>query len=81
MFLQKVKPTTASRRQLIKLNNKSLNLSKKPLLKTHLAGKKIQVAEIIRAKLLFFIREVERKKNIEKSILKEIIIRQLSFVQ
>jgi large subunit ribosomal protein L2 len=40
MFLQKVKPTTASRRQLIKLNNKSLNLSKKPLLKTHLAGKK-----------------------------------------
>lgn len=40
MLLQKVKPTTASRRQLIKLNDKSLNLSKKPLLKTKIAGKK-----------------------------------------
>jgi len=50
MLLQKVKPTTASRRQLIKLNDKSLNLSKKPLLKTKIAGKKIQVAEIIPAK-------------------------------
>ena len=39
-MLQKVKPTTASRRQLIKLNNKSLNLSKKPLLKSKVTGKK-----------------------------------------
>ena len=38
MLLQKVKPTTPSRRQLIKLNNK--NLSKKPLLKTEIVGKK-----------------------------------------
>lgn len=40
MILQKVKPTTASRRQLIKLNQKSLNLGKKPLLKQKLKGKK-----------------------------------------
>jgi len=40
MMLQKVKPTTASRRQLIRLNNKSSNLSKKPLLKSKIAGKK-----------------------------------------
>lgn len=40
MILQKVKPTTSSRRQLVKLNQKSLNLSKKPLLKQKLKGKK-----------------------------------------
>lgn len=40
MILQKVKPTTPSRRQLIKLNQKNLNLSKKPLLKQKLKGKK-----------------------------------------
>ena len=40
MILQKVKPTTSSRRQLIKLNQKSLNLSKIPLLKQRLKGKK-----------------------------------------
>lgn len=40
MILQKVKPTTASRRQLVKLNQKSLNLSKKPLLKNKVKGKK-----------------------------------------
>ena len=40
MLLQKVKPTTASRRQLIKLNQKSLNLGKKPLLKNQVVGKK-----------------------------------------
>lgn len=40
MILQKVKPTTSSRRQLIKLNQKSLNLSKTPLLKQKLKGKK-----------------------------------------
>jgi len=39
-MLEKVKPTTASRRQLIKLNHKGLNLSKKPLLKTKIKGKK-----------------------------------------
>lgn len=39
-MLQKVKPTSASRRQLIKLNSKSLNISKKPLLKSKIAGKK-----------------------------------------
>jgi large subunit ribosomal protein L2 len=39
-MLQKIKPTSASRRQLIKLNNKSLNLSKKPLLKSKVIGKK-----------------------------------------
>ena len=38
MILQKLKPTTSSRRQLIKLNQKSLNLSKKPLLKNKLQG-------------------------------------------
>merc|ERR1712238_628904 len=40
MMLQKVKPTNASRRQLIKLNNKGLNLSKKPLLKNSIVVKK-----------------------------------------
>jgi large subunit ribosomal protein L2 len=40
MILQKVKPITASRRQLIKLNQKSLNISKKPLLKSKIIGKK-----------------------------------------
>jgi len=40
MFLQKLKPTTASQRQLIKLNSKSLKLSKKPLLKSKIVGKK-----------------------------------------
>lgn len=40
MILQKVKPTTSSRRQLIKLNQKSLNISKKPLLKSEVVGKK-----------------------------------------
>nr|BBC77506.1 ribosomal protein L2 [Nitzschia sp. PL3-2] len=40
MTLQKVKPVTSSRRQLIKLNQKSLNLSKKPLLKQKVHGKK-----------------------------------------
>jgi large subunit ribosomal protein L2 len=40
VILQKVKPTTASRRQLIKLNQKGLNLSKIPLLKQKLKGKK-----------------------------------------
>lgn len=40
MILQKVKPTTSSRRQLIKLNQKSLNISKKPLLKSKVEGKK-----------------------------------------
>jgi len=55
MMLQKVKPTTASRRQLIKLNNKGLNISKKPLLKNKITGKKkTQVAETIQAKSLFF---------------------------
>ena len=40
MIIEKVKPTTSSRRQLIKLNQKSLNLNKKPLLKNKVIGKK-----------------------------------------
>ena len=40
MMLQKVKTTSPSRRQLIKLNSKSLNTSKKPLLKNKITGKK-----------------------------------------
>ena len=40
MTLQKVKPTTSSRRQLIKLNQKKLNLSKKPILKNKVIGTK-----------------------------------------
>ena len=40
MILQKVKPTTSSRRHLIKLNQKSLNLSKKPILKNKVSGMK-----------------------------------------
>lgn len=40
MILQKVKPTTSSRRHLIKLNQKSLNLSKTPLLKSKVKGMK-----------------------------------------
>jgi large subunit ribosomal protein L2 len=40
MILQKVKPTTSSRRQLIILNQTSLNLSKKPLLKNKVQGMK-----------------------------------------
>lgn len=40
MILQKVKPTTSSRRQLIQLNQKSLSISKKPLLKSKVVGKK-----------------------------------------
>lgn len=40
-MLQKIKPTTASRRQLVKLNNKGLNfITKKPLLKKKITGKK-----------------------------------------
>lgn len=38
--LQKVKPTTPSKRHLIKLNQKSLNLSKKPMLKSKVKGLK-----------------------------------------
>jgi large subunit ribosomal protein L2 len=38
--LQKVKPTTPGRRQLIKLNQKPLNLSKKPILKSKIKGLK-----------------------------------------
>jgi large subunit ribosomal protein L2 len=40
VILQKVKPTTPSRRRLIKLNQKSLNINKKPLLKNKVVGKK-----------------------------------------
>lgn len=40
MILHKVKPTTSSRRQLVKLNQKNLNLSKKPILKQSVKGKK-----------------------------------------
>jgi len=40
MILQKVKPTTSSRRHLIKLNQKSLNLRKTPLLKNKVKGVK-----------------------------------------
>lgn len=40
MLLQKIKPITSSQRQLVKLNQKSLNLSRKPLLKQKLKGKK-----------------------------------------
>lgn len=38
MILQKVKPVTSSRRQLVKLNQQSLDLSKKPILKHKLRG-------------------------------------------
>lgn len=38
MLLQKVKPTTSSRRHLIKLNQKSLNLSKSPFVKNKVKG-------------------------------------------
>ena len=40
MRLQKVKPITPSRRQLIRLNQKFLNLSKKPMLKNKIKGLK-----------------------------------------
>ena len=40
MVLQKIKPTTSSKRQLIRLNDKSLNLGNKPLLKTKIIGRK-----------------------------------------
>lgn len=40
MILQKVKPTTSSRRQLVKLNQKSLNLNKTPLLKNKVKGQR-----------------------------------------
>lgn len=40
MKLDKVRPTTSSRRQLIRLNGKSLGLEKRPLLKHKLKGKK-----------------------------------------
>ena len=40
MELEKVKPTTSSRRQLLQLNAKSLGLNRKPLLKHKLEGKK-----------------------------------------
>lgn len=40
MILQKVKPITSSQRHLVKLNQKNLNLNKKPLLKQKLKGKK-----------------------------------------
>jgi len=38
MLLQKVKPITSSRRHLIKLNQKNINLSKKPILKSKVHG-------------------------------------------
>nr|QYB23147.1 ribosomal protein L2 [Nitzschia traheaformis] len=38
LLLQKVKPTTSSRRHLIKLNQKGLNLSKSPFLKNKVKG-------------------------------------------
>lgn len=40
MILQKVKPVTSSRRHIIKLNQKTLNLSKNPFLKNKIQGKK-----------------------------------------
>ena len=40
MILQKVRPTTPSRRRLIKINQKNLNINKKPLLKNKVVGKK-----------------------------------------
>ena len=40
MILQKVKPITSSRRHLVKLNQKKLNLSKKPILKSKIKGTK-----------------------------------------
>jgi len=40
MVLQKIKPTISSKRQLIRLNDKSLNLGNKPLLKTKIIGRK-----------------------------------------
>ena len=40
MKLQKVTPVTSSRRHLVKLNQKSLNLSKKPMLKSKVKGTK-----------------------------------------
>ena len=38
LVLQRVKPTTSSRRHLVKLNQKNLNLSKSPLLKNKVKG-------------------------------------------
>lgn len=40
MILQRLKPTTPSRRGLVKINQKSLNLDKKPTLKPSIKGKK-----------------------------------------
>lgn len=40
LLLKKIKATTSSQRQLTKLNQKSLNLRRKPLLKQKLTGKK-----------------------------------------
>lgn len=37
-LIQKVKPTTSSRRHIVKLNKKNFNLSKNPLLKTKIKG-------------------------------------------
>jgi large subunit ribosomal protein L2 len=37
-LIQKVKPTTSSRRHIVKLNKKNFNLSKSPLLKTKIKG-------------------------------------------
>ena len=79
MMLQKVKPTTTSRRQLIKLNNKGLNLSKKPLLKNSIVGKKNSSGRNNLGKITVFHKGGGVKKNIGKLTLIENTILQLLF--
>jgi large subunit ribosomal protein L2 len=66
MTLQKVKPTTASRRQLIKLNQKSLNLNKKPLLKSKVVGKKNSSGRNNSGKITIFHKGGGAKRNYRK---------------
>ena len=64
--LQKVKPTTPGRRQLIKLNQKSLNLSKKPMLKSKIKGLKNSAGRNNSGRITIFHRGGGVKKRYRK---------------
>jgi large subunit ribosomal protein L2 len=78
--LQKVKPITPGRRQLIKLNQKSLNLSKKPMLKNKVKGLKNSSGRNNSGRITAFHRGGGVKNDTEKLILIGLKIQPLLFV-
>ena len=66
MIFQKIKPTTSSRRQLLRLNNFDVNLSKKPLLKSLVIGKKNVTGKNHSGKITVFHKGGGVKKNYRK---------------